>query len=27
LVVGVHVSTICYVDTMLLDLGYCCQMG
>jgi hypothetical protein len=22
MVVGVHVSTICYVDTMLLDLGY-----
>jgi hypothetical protein len=27
MVVGVHVSTICYVDTMLLDLRYCCQMG
>ena len=26
-VVGVHVSTICYVDTMLLDLGQTCQMG
>jgi hypothetical protein len=24
MVVGVHVSTICYVDTMLLDLGYRC---
>jgi len=27
LVIGVRVSTICYVDTMLLDLGYRCQMG
>jgi hypothetical protein len=27
LVVGVHVSTICYEDTMLLDLGPTCQMG
>ena len=27
LVVGVHVSTSYEVDTMLLDLGYCCQMG
>ncbi len=27
LVVGVRVSTIYYVDTMLLDLGYRCQMG
>jgi hypothetical protein len=27
MVVGVHVSTICYVDTMLLDLGQTCQMG
>ena len=27
LVVGVHVSTIYDVDTMLLDLGYRCQMG
>lgn len=27
LVVGVHVSTIYYVDTMLFDLGYRCQMG
>jgi hypothetical protein len=26
-VVGVHVSTICCVDTMLLDLGCLCQMG
>jgi len=27
LVVDVHVSTIYDVDTMLLDLGYRCQMG
>jgi hypothetical protein len=27
LVVGVHVSTIYCEDTMLLDLGYRCQMG
>jgi hypothetical protein len=27
LVVGVHVSTSYEVDTMLLDLGCCCQMG
>jgi hypothetical protein len=27
LVVGVHVPTIYEVDTMILDLGYRCQMG
>ena len=27
LVAGVHVSTIYYVDTMLLDQGCRCQMG
>ena len=27
LVVGVHVSTVCYVDTMLLHPRRQCQMG